>query len=140
MRLLKFFTSLLAFCVLFSGCSPIISGLKIEENKQEKEIYVLIGLDQKITLDSTQQKKLNELLNSWNYSDYCSENELLYGGQMFRVVVANSTGEMVWTFGENGITVNSIDKYGVLEPIAKYGTDEALFSKVKDIVYGEDTQ
>lgn len=140
MRLLKIFTSLLVFCVLFSGCSQMISEPKIEQNTQEEEMYVLIGPDRKITLDDTQQKKLNELLDSWDYSAYCPENELLCGGQMFRVVVANSTGETVWVFGENGIAVNSIDQDGVWESIAKYGTDEALFSKVKNIVYGKDSQ
>lgn len=140
MRALKFLASLLVACVLVSGCSQVISDSKTQIGEQTKEIYVLKGANQKVVLDSTQQEKLDALLNNWEYSDYYSENELLYGGQMFRVVVADSTGETVWAFGENGITVNSIDKDGVLEPIAKYGTDEALFSKVKNIVYGEDTQ
>lgn len=139
MRLLKSFVGLLAACVLFSGCSQVISDPKTQSDEQTKEIYVLKGANQKIVLDSTQQEKLDTLLKSWEYSDYTPPKELLCGGLMFRVVFSDSTGEIVWVFGENAISVNSINKDGVSERIAEYGTDESLFSKVKDIVYGVDT-
>ncbi len=140
MRLSKMFASLLVLCVLFSGCSHMISEPRMEGNKQAKEMYVLIGFDQKIILDSTQQEKLNELLGNWNYSDYCSEKDPCYGGQMFRVVIADSDGETAWSFGENGIAVNSVNKAGIFESVVKYDFDETLIHKVKYIVFGEDTQ
>ncbi len=151
MRLFKIFASLLVFCVLFSGCSQMISepGMEgnkmtsepgMEGNKQAKEMYVLIGFDQKIVLDSTQQEKLNELLGNWNYSDYCSGKDPCYGGQMFRVVIENSDGETTWAFGENGIAVNSANKDGVFESDVKYDFDATLINKVKYIIFGEDTQ
>lgn len=140
MRLSKIFASLLVFCALFSGCSQMISEPRMEGNKQAKEMYVLIGFDQKIILDSTQQEKLNELLGNWNYSDYCSGKDPCYGGQMFRVVIADYDGETIWSFGENGIAVNFVNKDGVFESVVKYDFDETLINKVKYIIFGEDSQ
>lgn len=140
MRLSIIFASLLVFCALFSGCSQMISEPRVEGNKQAKEMYVLIGFDQKIILDSTQQEKLNELLGNWNYSDYCSGKDPCYGGQMFRVVIADSDGETIWSFGENGIAVNLVNKDGVFESVVKHDFDETLINKVKYIIFEEDTQ
>lgn len=140
MRLSKLYASLLVFCVLFLGCSQMIFEPRMEGNKQAKEMYVLIGFDQKIILDSTQQEKLNELLGNWNYSDYCSGKDPCYGGQMLRVVIADSDGETIWSFGENGIAVNSVNEDGVFESVVKYDFDETLINKVKYIIFGEDTQ
>ncbi len=140
MRLSKIFASLLVLCVLFSGCFQMISEPGMEDNQQAEEMYVLIGLDQKIILDSTQQEKLKELLGNWNYSDDCSGKDPCYGGQMFRVVIADSNGETTWSFGENGIAVNSVNKDGVFESVVQYDFDETLINKVKHIIFGEDTQ
>lgn len=140
MRLSKLFASLLIFCVLFSGCSQMILEHRMEGNKQAEEMYVLIGFNQKIIIDSTQQEKLNELLGNWNYSDYCSGKDPCYGGQMLRVVIADSDGETIWSFGENGIAVNTVNEDGVFESVVKYDFDETLINKVKYIIFGEDTQ
>lgn len=140
MRILKSIMSLLAVCVLFQGCSQVISDSKNQSDEQTKEMYVLTGVDHKIVLNETQQKKLSNLLSSWDYSNYVPQKEQLYGGLMFRIVVVDSSGETIWLFGENGISINSINENGVFEPIVKYGADEALFRKVKNIVYEEDVQ
>lgn len=139
-HLSKLFASLLVLCVLFSGCSPRSSEPRIEHDKQEGEMYILIGFDQKIILDSTQQEKLNELLGNWNYSDYSYGKNPCYGGQMLRVVIADSDGETIWSFGENGIAVNSVNEDGTVESIVKYDFDETLINKVKSIIFEEDTQ
>ncbi len=104
------------------------------------QMYVLIGFDEKIILDSTQQEKLIELLDNWNYSENCSEKDPCYGGQMFRVVIADSDSETIWSFGENGIAVNSVNQDGVFESVVKYDFDETLINKVKYIIFGENTQ
>lgn len=56
---------------------------------------------------------------------------------MLRVVIADSNGETICSFGENGIAVNSVNEDGISKSITKYDFDETLMNKVKYIIFGE---